>query len=200
MLEGEDRSRKNKPINKVSFTTWAELNYVQQVAEDSQETAMVLTHSGCVWTKHLEPQTHTTTMQDSMQQEVMPEAIRKAVKNCTLYYICLFYFFLKAVVTKQFPAKDQWIIILFCKLVCRHTQYLQSWPYRNIVNDLIFMWFSLLGVVFLFYCSHNLRTTSFRHPVTGQISPENTEYTLQDRWAGHCTACIHVSRWMIVGL
>ncbi|KAG8001574.1 Pleckstrin-like proteiny domain-containing family A member 7, partial [Nibea albiflora] len=29
--------------------------------------------------------------------------------------------------------------------------------------------------------SHNLRTTSFRHPVTGQISPENTEYTLQDR-------------------
>ncbi|XP_023261752.1 pleckstrin homology domain-containing family A member 7-like isoform X3 [Seriola lalandi dorsalis] len=29
--------------------------------------------------------------------------------------------------------------------------------------------------------SHNLRATSFRHPVTGQISPENTEYTLQDR-------------------
>ncbi|KAM4630473.1 pleckstrin homology domain-containing family A member 7 [Polymixia lowei] len=29
--------------------------------------------------------------------------------------------------------------------------------------------------------SHNQRTTSFRHPVTGQISPENTEYTLQDR-------------------
>uniref|UniRef100_A0A3P8UQ11 Pleckstrin homology domain containing A7 n=1 Tax=Cynoglossus semilaevis TaxID=244447 RepID=A0A3P8UQ11_CYNSE len=29
--------------------------------------------------------------------------------------------------------------------------------------------------------SHNLRSTSFRHPVTGQISPENTEYTLQDR-------------------
>ncbi|XP_074522936.1 pleckstrin homology domain-containing family A member 7 isoform X14 [Halichoeres trimaculatus] len=29
--------------------------------------------------------------------------------------------------------------------------------------------------------SHNLRTTSFRHPVTGQISPDNTEYTLQDR-------------------
>uniref|UniRef100_A0A3Q3WW27 PH domain-containing protein n=1 Tax=Mola mola TaxID=94237 RepID=A0A3Q3WW27_MOLML len=28
---------------------------------------------------------------------------------------------------------------------------------------------------------HNLRATSFRHPVTGQISPENTEYTLQDR-------------------
>uniref|UniRef100_A0A3B3IP24 Pleckstrin homology domain containing A7 n=1 Tax=Oryzias latipes TaxID=8090 RepID=A0A3B3IP24_ORYLA len=28
--------------------------------------------------------------------------------------------------------------------------------------------------------SHNLRTTSFRHPVTGQISPENTEYTLHD--------------------
>lgn len=33
-------------------------------------------------------------------------------------------------------------------------------------------------------CSHNLRATSFRHPVTGQISPENTEYTLQDRWVG----------------
>ena len=30
--------------------------------------------------------------------------------------------------------------------------------------------------------SHNQRSTSFRHPVTGQISPENTEYTLQDRW------------------
>ncbi|XP_023187943.1 pleckstrin homology domain-containing family A member 7 isoform X4 [Xiphophorus maculatus] len=30
-------------------------------------------------------------------------------------------------------------------------------------------------------CSHNLRSTSFRHPVTGQISPENIEYTLQDR-------------------
>ncbi|PWA18848.1 hypothetical protein CCH79_00005086 [Gambusia affinis] len=29
--------------------------------------------------------------------------------------------------------------------------------------------------------SHNLRSTSFRHPVTGQISPENIEYTLQDR-------------------
>ncbi|CAG5856594.1 unnamed protein product [Menidia menidia] len=29
--------------------------------------------------------------------------------------------------------------------------------------------------------SHNQRTTSFRHPVSGQISPENTEYTLQDR-------------------
>ncbi|KAM7424209.1 hypothetical protein PAMA_000514 [Pampus argenteus] len=29
--------------------------------------------------------------------------------------------------------------------------------------------------------SHNLRVTSFRHPVTGQISPDNTEYTLQDR-------------------
>ncbi|XP_070689480.1 pleckstrin homology domain-containing family A member 7 isoform X5 [Pempheris klunzingeri] len=29
--------------------------------------------------------------------------------------------------------------------------------------------------------SHNLRSTTFRHPVTGQISPENTEYTLQDR-------------------
>uniref|UniRef100_A0A3P9HP70 Pleckstrin homology domain containing, family A member 7b n=1 Tax=Oryzias latipes TaxID=8090 RepID=A0A3P9HP70_ORYLA len=28
--------------------------------------------------------------------------------------------------------------------------------------------------------SHNLRATSFRHPVTGQISPENTEYTLHD--------------------
>ena len=31
------------------------------------------------------------------------------------------------------------------------------------------------------HCSHNQRSTSFRHPVTGQISPENTEYTLQDR-------------------
>ncbi|XP_029950285.1 pleckstrin homology domain-containing family A member 7 [Salarias fasciatus] len=30
-------------------------------------------------------------------------------------------------------------------------------------------------------CSHNLRATSFRHPVTGHISPENIEYTLQDR-------------------
>lgn len=29
--------------------------------------------------------------------------------------------------------------------------------------------------------SHNHRTTSFLHPVTGKISPENTEYTLQDR-------------------
>uniref|UniRef100_A0A3Q1FZQ9 Pleckstrin homology domain containing, family A member 7b n=1 Tax=Acanthochromis polyacanthus TaxID=80966 RepID=A0A3Q1FZQ9_9TELE len=29
--------------------------------------------------------------------------------------------------------------------------------------------------------SHNLRATSFRHPVTGQISPDNTEYTLQNR-------------------
>uniref|UniRef100_A0A3B4ZZQ3 Pleckstrin homology domain-containing family A member 7-like n=2 Tax=Stegastes partitus TaxID=144197 RepID=A0A3B4ZZQ3_9TELE len=29
--------------------------------------------------------------------------------------------------------------------------------------------------------SHSLRATSFRHPVTGQISPDNTEYTLQDR-------------------
>ncbi|TMS13193.1 Pleckstrin homology domain-containing family A member 7, partial [Larimichthys crocea] len=32
-----------------------------------------------------------------------------------------------------------------------------------------------------YFINHNLRTTSFRHPVTGQISPENTEYTLQDR-------------------
>ncbi|XP_037102623.1 pleckstrin homology domain-containing family A member 7 isoform X5 [Syngnathus acus] len=29
--------------------------------------------------------------------------------------------------------------------------------------------------------SHNVRCTSFRYPVTGQISPENTEYTLQDK-------------------
>uniref|UniRef100_A0A3P8UHS3 Pleckstrin homology domain containing A7 n=1 Tax=Cynoglossus semilaevis TaxID=244447 RepID=A0A3P8UHS3_CYNSE len=33
----------------------------------------------------------------------------------------------------------------------------------------------------VFFINHNLRSTSFRHPVTGQISPENTEYTLQDR-------------------
>ncbi|XP_069380641.1 pleckstrin homology domain-containing family A member 7 isoform X9 [Paralichthys olivaceus] len=33
----------------------------------------------------------------------------------------------------------------------------------------------------VFFINHNLRMTSFRHPVTGQISPENTEYTLQDR-------------------
>uniref|UniRef100_A0A8D3BJ19 Pleckstrin homology domain containing, family A member 7b n=1 Tax=Scophthalmus maximus TaxID=52904 RepID=A0A8D3BJ19_SCOMX len=31
-----------------------------------------------------------------------------------------------------------------------------------------------------YFINHNVRTTSFRHPVTGQISPENTEYTLQD--------------------
>uniref|UniRef100_A0A3B5M455 Pleckstrin homology domain containing, family A member 7b n=1 Tax=Xiphophorus couchianus TaxID=32473 RepID=A0A3B5M455_9TELE len=33
----------------------------------------------------------------------------------------------------------------------------------------------------VFFLCHNLRSTSFRHPVTGQISPENIEYTLQDR-------------------
>ncbi|XP_055755726.1 pleckstrin homology domain-containing family A member 7-like isoform X8 [Salvelinus fontinalis] len=29
--------------------------------------------------------------------------------------------------------------------------------------------------------SHNQKSTSFRHPVTGQISPENTEYMLHDK-------------------
>ncbi|XP_026176172.1 pleckstrin homology domain-containing family A member 7 isoform X5 [Mastacembelus armatus] len=33
----------------------------------------------------------------------------------------------------------------------------------------------------VFFINHNLKATSFRHPVTGEISPENTEYTLQDR-------------------
>uniref|UniRef100_A0A3Q1H1F3 Pleckstrin homology domain containing, family A member 7b n=1 Tax=Acanthochromis polyacanthus TaxID=80966 RepID=A0A3Q1H1F3_9TELE len=32
-----------------------------------------------------------------------------------------------------------------------------------------------------YFINHNLRATSFRHPVTGQISPDNTEYTLQNR-------------------
>uniref|UniRef100_A0A672JF09 Pleckstrin homology domain containing, family A member 7b n=1 Tax=Salarias fasciatus TaxID=181472 RepID=A0A672JF09_SALFA len=32
-----------------------------------------------------------------------------------------------------------------------------------------------------YFINHNLRATSFRHPVTGHISPENIEYTLQDR-------------------
>lgn len=32
-----------------------------------------------------------------------------------------------------------------------------------------------------YFINHNLRATSFRHPVTGQISPENIDYTLQDR-------------------
>ncbi|XP_034047147.1 pleckstrin homology domain-containing family A member 7 isoform X3 [Thalassophryne amazonica] len=32
-----------------------------------------------------------------------------------------------------------------------------------------------------YFINHNIRSTSFRHPVTGQISPENIEYTLQDR-------------------
>uniref|UniRef100_A0A3Q3SXZ0 Pleckstrin homology domain containing, family A member 7b n=1 Tax=Mastacembelus armatus TaxID=205130 RepID=A0A3Q3SXZ0_9TELE len=32
-----------------------------------------------------------------------------------------------------------------------------------------------------YFINHNLKATSFRHPVTGEISPENTEYTLQDR-------------------
>ncbi|XP_037548652.1 pleckstrin homology domain-containing family A member 7 [Nematolebias whitei] len=31
-----------------------------------------------------------------------------------------------------------------------------------------------------YFINHNLRTTSFRHPVTGQISSDNIEYTLQD--------------------
>lgn len=48
--------------------------------------------------------------------------------------------------------------------------------------------------------SHNHRTTSFLHPVTGKISPENTEYTLQDRWvpppplAGTSHALPHTQR------
>ncbi|XP_040557295.1 pleckstrin homology domain-containing family A member 7 isoform X7 [Gallus gallus] len=29
-------------------------------------------------------------------------------------------------------------------------------------------------------CSHNQQTTSFRHPVTGQVSPENIEFILQE--------------------
>uniref|UniRef100_A0A8C4JI93 Pleckstrin homology domain containing A7 n=2 Tax=Dromaius novaehollandiae TaxID=8790 RepID=A0A8C4JI93_DRONO len=29
-------------------------------------------------------------------------------------------------------------------------------------------------------CSHNQQTTSFRHPVTGQVSPENIEFILRD--------------------
>uniref|UniRef100_A0A3B4YRW6 Pleckstrin homology domain containing A7 n=1 Tax=Seriola lalandi dorsalis TaxID=1841481 RepID=A0A3B4YRW6_SERLL len=52
------------------------------------------------------------------------------------------------------------------------------------INDLILILFSppvLFSLPLPLSCSHNLRATSFRHPVTGQISPENTEYTLQDR-------------------
>ncbi|XP_038139705.1 pleckstrin homology domain-containing family A member 7 isoform X12 [Cyprinodon tularosa] len=32
-----------------------------------------------------------------------------------------------------------------------------------------------------YFINHNLRSTSFLHPVTRQISPDNIEYTLQDR-------------------
>ncbi|XP_060932948.1 pleckstrin homology domain-containing family A member 7 isoform X2 [Limanda limanda] len=33
-------------------------------------------------------------------------------------------------------------------------------------------------------CSHNQRTTAFRHPVTGQISPENLDFILQEQPQG----------------
>lgn len=33
----------------------------------------------------------------------------------------------------------------------------------------------------LCHLSHNQRTTTFRHPVTGQISPENVDYFLQEQ-------------------
>ncbi|XP_029909289.1 pleckstrin homology domain-containing family A member 7-like isoform X2 [Myripristis murdjan] len=33
-------------------------------------------------------------------------------------------------------------------------------------------------------CSHNQRTTAFRHPVTGQISPENVDFILQEQPQG----------------
>ncbi|XP_073327417.1 pleckstrin homology domain-containing family A member 7 isoform X3 [Pagrus major] len=33
-------------------------------------------------------------------------------------------------------------------------------------------------------CSHNQRTTTFRHPVTGQISPENLDFILQEQPQG----------------
>ncbi|XP_035012210.2 pleckstrin homology domain-containing family A member 7 isoform X6 [Hippoglossus stenolepis] len=33
-------------------------------------------------------------------------------------------------------------------------------------------------------CSHNQRTTAFRHPVTGQISPENMDFILQEQPQG----------------
>ncbi|XP_061630048.1 pleckstrin homology domain-containing family A member 7 isoform X4 [Phyllopteryx taeniolatus] len=33
-------------------------------------------------------------------------------------------------------------------------------------------------------CSHNQRSTTFRHPVTGQVSPESVDFTLQEQLPG----------------
>ncbi|OXB55120.1 hypothetical protein ASZ78_011842 [Callipepla squamata] len=40
--------------------------------------------------------------------------------------------------------------------------------------------FKVKLLMLVWSCSHNQQTTSFRHPVTGQVSPENIEFILQE--------------------
>uniref|UniRef100_A0A8D0GPK4 Pleckstrin homology domain containing A7 n=1 Tax=Sphenodon punctatus TaxID=8508 RepID=A0A8D0GPK4_SPHPU len=46
------------------------------------------------------------------------------------------------------------------------------------------VYFNLLNYLFLSF-SHNQQTTAFRHPMTGQFSPENIEFLLQEEQNSH---------------
>lgn len=46
--------------------------------------------------------------------------------------------------------------------------------------------------------SHNQRATAFRHPVTGQISPENVDFLLQEQWViDFCISVMVLFVWRI---
>lgn len=49
----------------------------------------------------------------------------------------------------------------------------------------------------LCHFSHNQRTTTFRHPVTGQISPENLDFILQEQWVIEFVTSLQPRQYLI---